>query len=92
MKLDDRFENLVPKKINQMTLIRMLSDYKLSLVHISCRQLTNSIIENSFKVELMQLTHSELKTRLNYFGGLGPEHHVFKIEDSHSQDTDHSYL
>ena len=40
----------------------------------------------------MQLTHSELKTRLNYFGGLGPEHHVFKIEDSHSQDTDHSYL
>lgn len=67
-----------------MTLIRILTDYKSALVHISCRQLSNFISENSFKVELLHITHSELKPRLNYFGGLGPENHVFKIEDTHS--------
>lgn len=75
-----------------MTLIRILTDYKSALVHISCRQLSNFISENSFKVELLHITHSELKPRLNYFGGLGPENHVFKIEDTHSQETDHPYL
>lgn len=91
-KMDERYGNFLAQQINHFTLIRLLHDYKHSLVHVSCRQLQQKITESALRVELMQVTHRELKPRLNYSAGLPPEYHIFKIEDSHSQGTDHPFL
>jgi len=78
--------------VNSFTLIRLLHDFKHSLVHVSCRKLAQKVTENALKVELMHLTHTELKSRLNYFAGFSPECHVFRVEDSHPAGIDHAFL
>lgn len=40
----------------------------------------------------MHVAHKDLKHRVNYFGGLPPEHHVFRFEDSHQRDTEPPFM
>lgn len=40
----------------------------------------------------MYLTHKELKQRLNYFSGFGPESHIFRVEANHPDGIDHPSL
>lgn len=91
-KQDPRYGPHFSKPINSFTLIRLMHDYKHSLVHLACRKLSQSVVENALKVEMMHVTHKELLPRINYFAGFGPEQHIFKIEDSHPTCIDHPFL
>ena len=70
----------------------MLFDYKSSLAHVMCRKLQQIVFKNAMKVELMNITHRQLKDRMFYFGGVTPEHHMFKIEDTHPKNIDPPFL
>ena len=61
-------------------------------MHVACRKLAEHVAENALKVELMHLTHQELKPRLNYFAGFGAEGHVFRVEESHPSGVDQPFL
>jgi hypothetical protein len=49
------FKNRLPSPLNQFTKIRLMHDYKISLVHIGCREIHKSILTNALKLELLYL-------------------------------------
>lgn len=91
-KTSEKYGHQLPQPLNPFTTVRLLHDYKHALVHVACRQLSRNILEDAWRVELMHVTHKDLKHRVNYFGGLPPEHHVFRFEDSHQRDTEPPFL
>ena len=56
-KQDPRYGSHYSQPMNSFTLIRLLQDFKHSLVHVACRKLAEHVAENAIKVELMHLTH-----------------------------------
>ena len=82
-KPNAEFNNRISTPISQFTKIRLLNDYKISLVHIGCRELHQSILTNALKVDMLFL-HGQLKHRINYSAGLGQEYQLFKMEMSHT--------
>ena len=82
-KPNAEFNNRISTPISQFTKIRLLNDYKISLVHIGCRELHQSILTNALKVDMLFL-HGQLKHRINYSAGLGQEYQLFKMETSHT--------
>ena len=40
------------------------------------------------RIELAHVTHCELKDRINYFGGLPQEYHIFKFEEKHDSERE----
>eukprot|EP00356_Strombidium_inclinatum_P014208 CAMPEP_0170508218 /NCGR_PEP_ID=MMETSP0208-20121228/61641_1 /TAXON_ID=197538 /ORGANISM="Strombidium inclinatum, Strain S3" /LENGTH=122 /DNA_ID=CAMNT_0010790981 /DNA_START=303 /DNA_END=668 /DNA_ORIENTATION=- len=49
-------------------------------------------MRQAIKAEMMYVTHRQLKDRMLYFGGLPPENHMFRIEDSHPKNVDPPFL
>ena len=82
----------MPHPINRYTLVRLLTDYKHKLVHLGCRQMHQEILQRAQKIELMHVTHRELRPRISYFGGLPAEYHVFRLEDSHYKGVDQAFI
>jgi len=86
------FPNLLPCPLNTYTAIKLIKDYKLNLVNISCRDIHRRILENALRIEAMHVTHRELKQRINYFGGLPLELNPFRFEDNHPHEADPSFI
>ena len=91
-KASESYGHQLPQPINKFTMVRLLHDYKHALVHVACRQLSRNVLEDAWRVELMHVTHRDLKHRTTYFGGLQPEHHIFRFEASHQKDTEPPFM